>query len=339
MAINQKKWTKDECEYLIENLNLLSYNEISLNLNRSLQSVKSKVNKTLKLHKAKNNSNKLEQLLLDNNISWYWLGFITGDGSFNEKYLRVTVSGKDNTHIKKLALLLNTNINITNKGYCNISIYDPHNIKNIKNKIGINLIKTYNAISLDLNTIEEEYALSFIIGLIDADGSIELQKISNKGKSLKIELHESWYHFLVHISNYLSLTNNINSKVIINSRNYALFRITSHFNILSLKKIIKRLNIPYLNRKWDLISDDMSNINFFDKNKKEIINRYINGDNIHKISKDLNLNYNSIYNHIDEIKNIKENLKKMENIQKNAIGFNHKVNLSLNDIDIYNYLD
>ena len=60
----------------------------------------------------------------------------------------------------------------------------------------------------------------------------------------------------------------------------------------------------------------MSNINFFDKNKKEIINRYINGDNIHKISKDLNLNYNSIYNHIDEIKNIKENLKKMENIQK-----------------------
>ena len=54
----------------------------------------------------------------------------------------------------------------------------------------------------------------------------------------------------------------------------------------------------------------MSNINFFDKNKKEIINRYINGDNIHKISKDLNLNYNSIYNHIDEIKNIKENLKK-----------------------------
>ena len=53
----------------------------------------------------------------------------------------------------------------------------------------------------------------------------------------------------------------------------------------------------------------MSNINFFDKNKKEIINRYIKGDNIHKISKDLNLNYNSIYNHIDEIKNIKENLK------------------------------
>ena len=76
------------------------------------------------------------------------------------------------------------------------------------------------------------------------------------------------------------------------------------------QKMDKRLNIPYLNRKWDLISDDMSNINFFDKNKKEIINRYINGDNIHKISKDLNLNYNSIYNHIDEIKNIKENLKK-----------------------------
>lgn len=35
-----------------------------------------------------------------------------------------------------------------------------------------------------------------------------------------------------------------------------------------------------------------------------------------KYPKDLNLNYNSIYNHIDEIKNIKENLKKMENIQK-----------------------
>lgn len=90
--------------------------------------------------------------------------------------------------------------------------------------------------------------------------------------------------FLVHISNYLSLTNNI-IVVYYKFQNYALFRITSHFNILSLKKIIKRLNIPYLNRKWDLISDDMSNINFFDKNKKEIINRYINGDNIHKISK------------------------------------------------------
>lgn len=63
------------------------------------------------------------------------------------------------------------------------------------------------------------------------------------------------------------------------------------------------LNIPYLKRKWDKFEDDMKGTSFFKDIKNEVLDLYSKGNNLHKISKILNIKYGSLYNHKKEIMN------------------------------------
>ena len=65
----------------------------------------------------------------------------------------------------------------------------------------------------------------------------------------------------------------------------------------SASKARDPLNIPYLKRKWDKIDLNIKfKCNFFEERKDEIISLYKQGNNIHQISKILNINYNSLMN-------------------------------------------
>lgn len=242
---------------------------------------------------------KLKELIEDSITNWYWYGFISGDGNFSKDYLRITLENSDYTHLEKLSLITSSKLQ-RKQFYTTLCVGDKNNMQELKDKIGVfDNNKTVN--SINFPSTEDDYLFSFIIGLIDADGCIEIR--NGKAAQLKIELYHTWYDNLLKISIFFKQYLDIESKVLINKRNYALFRISGHKNILKIKKKAQELNIDYLNRKWNNILEDTTGCNFFKELKPQILKLYKKGDNLHKISKILNINYHSLFNHKQEIIN------------------------------------
>ena len=239
----------------------------------------------------------------DNNFEWYWYGFILADGHINDKELIISLSIKDIEHLTILSNYLKCNINILkNNLYCGFRINDIVNVLKLKNKLHLlNFNKTENPPDISKYNISTEKMLSLIIGYIDGDGCIEISK-EGRCKTIKMEVHGSWFNNLKFISEFLKNNFNIDSKVIINNRGYAHFSTNKHNQIKELFQKIKELNIPYLKRKWDMINCITKfKCNFFEEKKDEIIKLYKQGNNIHQISKILNVNYNSLINHKQKI--------------------------------------
>lgn len=295
----QKTWTTEDREFLTNSYGVLLTKDIAIKLDRTYQSVKSMAT-LLKLKYGSVCKNSLKPLMEDSNFVWYWLGFIAGDGCIENDYLKINLHKNDEEHLRVLALFLKTKISYTSKGYPMISVGDSCGMGDFKSKIGYNgSAKTYNPLNIDYN-ISEDMMLSFIVGLIDADGCIELAK-TNKVKQIKIECHNSWLENLEKIGSFLKDRFDIKSVCTTTSRGYALFRITGHKNALFLREEILKLKIPYLNRKWDKIDLGTVGTNFFSNIQDEVVSRYKKGQNLCSIAKDLNINYNSLFNHKDKI--------------------------------------
>lgn len=298
----QKMWKYWEIEFLKDNYGIMSTKDIAVYLERTYQSIKSMATKRLKLDYGGKCQYGLQPLLSQDNESWYWNGFIAGDGGISSQYLTVLVHEMDINHLQILANKLGTKIRHTNRGYPCIDVSDVCGMEDYKNHIGYGKgPKTYNPLNIKYE-IDNNKMLSFIAGFIDADGCIE----STKGifKQLKIEVHGSWLNNLEYISEFLSKNYNIPSRVILNTRGYALLRITKHDNGVTFRNLIKELNIPYLKRKWDKYDDKAKGVNFFYRVKDEVVHRYSRGETLHSIAKSIGVKYGSLYNHKKRIQEL-----------------------------------
>ena len=299
MNKSQKSWNTEDINYLKENYGIISTKEIAEKLDRSYTSTKAMAIKRLKLKYGSTCKNLLKPILEDTIQNWYWYGFITGDGNFSKDALRINVSKIDASHLKKFASIFNSNLQVSNN-YTSVSIGDKNNYNILKDKLGIiSEQKTITPVILPKTT--NILFFCYFIGLVDSDGCIYIQ--NNKARELKIALYHTWYDNLLEISKYLKEYLNINSKVIIDKRGYALFRIIGHKNILKIKNKSNELNIEYLNRKWVNISNNITGCNFYSELRHDIIKLYQEGNNLHKISKILNVNYSSLFNHKNDIIN------------------------------------
>jgi len=206
-------------------------------------------------------SNRLTKLLEENNYNYYWLGFIISDGHLsNRGALSINLSVKDIDHMKKLADYLGVNIGIrkaqsygkyTANESCGINVMDVTVVRSLKERFKINGSKTYNACSLEC-LVDDDNFLAFFCGLIDGDGCI--YKPKNKRVSmLRIQCHSSWFDNLTMISKRLNKLYNFNSTCYIDTQGYTKFCMTRSKEIAQLKKEIDKLNLPYLERKWDKI--------------------------------------------------------------------------------------
>lgn len=208
---------------------------------------------------------------------------------------------KDELHLQKLAIHLKTGIKYTkNKttNFCKLYTGNKEFARKWLSILEIDKPKTYYPPNLSI-FLTKEYLLPFFIGIIDGDGCIEVR--NNKMAQLKVECHGSWFNNLLFISEFLQNNYKIPSRTIITNRGYTLWKITSHKNGIILRNLIKELNIPYLKRKWDVFNDDINGTNFYKNIELEIIRLYKEGYNLYKISKMLNVNYHSLYNHKKEL--------------------------------------
>jgi hypothetical protein len=133
----------------------------------------------------------------------------------------------------------------------NIDVFDS-----LCEKFNFNKNKTYLPPDFNLlNDYDKELVFSYIIGLIDGDGSItKLNK--RKDCNLRIHLHNSWLDNLIYIENFLYNYFNIEkNKTFSKTGNdgHAKMTISNNSVLRKIKEEVLRLELPILSRKWNLI--------------------------------------------------------------------------------------
>lgn len=128
------------------------------------------------------NINKIKE---ESHAKYYWLGFIAGDGSVQEKGRRLRIELKNDSLdiLEKFKNFMESNANITsrvNNNGCECSKIDINSIE-----LG-NYLAEYNIVPNKTKTfiipedkIPEQYIMDFIRGFMDADGCIHITSRNN----------------------------------------------------------------------------------------------------------------------------------------------------------------
>jgi hypothetical protein len=202
--------------------------------------------------------NDCSELLKENPVSGYWLGFLLADGHFSKDCrIQLRLANKDKNHIEKFACFVKCkNIHYYSYG-TSVAVRDKKYIKELIHKFNIKRNKTYNPPNITLQN--NDYYWSMIIGFIDGDGCIRLNHYKNS-YILRIKLHNSWIKFLNKIVTLLNNRLKIKiKKAKIDSNGYALLCITNHKAITFLKTIAMKLDLPFMTRKWDKVDNKSHN--------------------------------------------------------------------------------
>lgn len=256
----------------------------------------------------------LEKLLKEDVKSYYWIGFLLADGCFTKKETRNTlsleISNKDKKHLKKFRRFINSNHKLyTRKDYRNTSsihISGPK-ILDIMHKFDIHNNKTKNPPNISrLSNGEKELVFSLLIGFIDGDGNI--RETFPGCYCITIQNHRSWENFYVFFENfffeYFKQKRN-RSYIRLDIRKYITFSISRQDFTKQIKKEVKRLKLPCLNRKWNVIKENnngkqntINNIAF--KRQKKAIDWFHLGKSRKEIAKIMHLSVGSIESYINE---------------------------------------
>lgn len=120
------------------------------------------------------NDNAFESL--DTPEAAYWYGFMLGDGHLNKQGMTVTLNSKDENHLKKLAKYVQTDkpvLTYTNPDRATLQLSNTQ-IRDDLNKHGIPF--GHKAYITKYPNIDESLDRHLIRGVIDADGSITINK-------------------------------------------------------------------------------------------------------------------------------------------------------------------
>ena len=187
---NYDKWTNEEEKLLKEAWENYSMEEL-LNTfpNRTYQKILLHAHqKGYKNIKYRGRTTNLEFLDLKKLTpeSAYWWGFIMADGHLSKSNsLMISLKNIDKQHLEKLSKHINGTIR-ENKGFCFLSASDKNFVSEWKNILCMqHTSKTYFP---PLLTVFENYFIYFLIGFIDGDGCLYLNK---NYPLLKIEVYKT----------------------------------------------------------------------------------------------------------------------------------------------------
>lgn len=201
-------------------------------------------------HRRKYSFN-FDKIVVDSPDKYYWLGFISGDGSIRDKEnrLRIELKYEDIEHLRNFNKFFESNYPIKER-------YNNHNSHCAQVEINSAQLRRYLAnynivqnktetFSIPLDKIPEQYIYDYIRGFMDADGCICIRKDRNS-PSLSFVSHTK--ETLEQIRDILKIKNKISY---INN---------NYFIIKSGKEVIDILDNIYrnstesnrLNRKYDI---------------------------------------------------------------------------------------
>lgn len=256
--------------------------------------------------KIERNDNYFSEPNLENS---YWAGFIAADGCVCGDKIYIEISDKDESHLKKFSEAISWmgNLKFRTRGhyrFCRIQFNSKHICNDLKNNFNIVSNKTYIGIPPNL---PQDLVKAFIIGYIDGDGCISLDKKNGYSYTRvtitsKSELMFNWLVSEIEKACF--------SKPSISGINMTLSgrRADNFLNYLI------EVDIPFkLNRKWSIRGAPKrifkENIFKIDKKRKiplkeyaSIYNRFINGETQVSIAKSYSVEKNTINRIIKRLK-------------------------------------
>lgn len=262
-----KRWTIEEIKIIQSNYLYAEKEELLLQLpNRTWDSIKLKAN-SLGLYRSNKffRKSKLEILLNDTTISYYWLGFILADGHIHDNQrLQISLSAKDKAHLEKLAKYLSIEtvrdftVSLNGKIYPQVVItaQDKEVIPKVTQLLGIKQNKTKQPPNFTQYELSSNKWFALICGFIDGDGNI-VKLFDREYFNLRIKCHQSWFNNLCHIEDTLykifPTKKNVERITKINKEGYAQLVISNYSILKKMKNLAIELELPILDRKWDQI--------------------------------------------------------------------------------------
>lgn len=200
--------------------------------------------------KRKNNLNRL--ILEQTPQSFYWIGFLIADGSFNRgSRFELGLAEKDLSAIEAFCNYISySNKIMYRKDTKSYRISFSNSIDNPKfmEKYGFKLRKTYNPIDFSIfKDYDKELLLALLVGIIDGDGSI-LPNGSPNAFCITITAHISWIQFYQEFMQVLDIPEHISNR---KGSTTISIRIYKREIIQLLQDVIISNNLFYLKRKWN----------------------------------------------------------------------------------------
>lgn len=263
------KWTKEDIDLLISLSNKMMLKEVAKKMKRTATSVFLKANSIgLKGNSKFRRRYKANDDFFENKNSLeccYWAGFIAADGcveSHKKNRLRIKIKDKDLDHLKKFqnSVGYNGKLHVTHKNsnkYVCIEIYS----KKIVEDLGFFNITIRKTLTLKPPPLNGEQALAFLIGYIDGDGCISIEKLKNRNPRLRLSIVGT-YGIICWIKsifdNIVSFSTNANPRKVGKVFQYS---IASKKALYVLSKL-QEINVPKLSRKWNKINQyrDLKNV-------------------------------------------------------------------------------
>lgn len=262
--LRKNRWSKEELNILKKYYQIKKpIDLLKLIPNKSINGIKLKAAQlNLKSPNSSYFNSKIEKLLLETNISYYWLGFVMGDGHISKNNrLQIMVSIKDKNHIHKFKKYINyvydmkiNNLNNT----IGFSIQNKEIINRLKIKFDIKSNKTYNPPDLKIfENMNDNLFVSFLIGFIDADGSIAKNK-----NTVILHIHKNWHDTLLYFKKRIESIFKYKISNITIYDDYATMSFGGGVSMPILNHI-KENKLPILTRKWNKIDKTKKTLNKF----------------------------------------------------------------------------
>lgn len=211
----------------------------------------------------------LSRLLSEEPESFYWMGFLIADGSFNKYGVAVEISTLDLVHLEAFRKYLKLSDSCTIHarrakrglyGMSQLSVSDITNIATITSRFDIHSKKTYDPPNLSTvcEIISDDNFLALFAGLVDGDGCI---RITQSGKThIALEMHGCWLSNLEYIEQriytilqqqrYRTPDEKLSK---LNIRGHARLVFTDAHVLKTIHQSLQSFNLPLLSRKWDKI--------------------------------------------------------------------------------------
>ena len=300
-----KSWSSEDEMFMTRHYYDMPTSELAKHLNRSDDAIRlhARVLGLEKSNQLRRNSN-CKKLLDESLESLYWIGFIYADGHISNTHrLIITLSIQDRDHLEQFAKYVessNVTFGMSGGTYpnCSIKIQDADNLSHLSEKYDINPQKTYNPPNTEIfKALSDEQKLALIIGFIDGDGSIKKLNRKMSPYNISIKNHASWLEMHKQIVGFLISHFDLESKMTakINRSGYTHFTITYSDIIHGLKEFAINNKLPYMSRKWNIISPQVRVRNKMKISQiREVKKMYKSGVKIYKLADMFGVSYSLI---------------------------------------------
>lgn len=187
----------------------------------------------------------------------YWAGFIAADGcvgSPKKNCLRIKVKDTDLNHIESFqkSIGYDGNLHFSHKSVSRYVCINIHSAKIVEDLAWFK-ITNRKTLTLEPPPLNGEQALAFLVGYIDGDGCIGIEKLKNERTRLRLSIIGTynmicWAKAI--FDDIAPFSTNANPRKIGKVFQYSIASKKALHVLLELQKI----NVPKLGRKWNKVN-------------------------------------------------------------------------------------